>query len=202
MSTANQSHTQTKKEPNDIRIGQNSRVRNVVRYCNSLLKEKTCKTLHFSAVGGAIGKLVSAVEVLKTVNEGLYQQNKLATVSYQSSDSKEVQNNQKLYPKMEVILSLEDFKEKTDGYQKKLDETERQKIYKIFNEQPVRRGRRGGFRGRRGGFRGRRGFGFRGRRGFGFRARGFRGNRARPMRGNRPRGGMRGRGNRGNRGSK
>ena len=204
MSTANQSQTQTKKEPNDIRIGQNSRVRNVVRYCNSLLKEKTCKTLHFSAVGGAIGKLVSAVEVLKTVNEGLYQQNKLATVSYQSTDSKEVQSNQKLYPKMEVILSLEDFKEKTDGYQKKLDESERQKLYKIFNEQPVRRGRRGGFRGRRGGFRGRRG-GFRGRRGFGFRARGFRGgNRGRPLRGNRPRG-MRGNrgGNRGaNRGSK
>ena len=185
-----QSQTQPKKEPNDIRIGQNSRVRNVVRYCNSLLKEKTCKTLHFSAVGGAIGKLVSAVEVLKTVNEGLYQQNKLATVSYQSTDSKEVQSNQKLYPKMEVILSLEDFKEKTDGYQKKLDESERQKLYKIFNEQPVRRGRRGGFRGRRG---------------FGFRARGFRGgNRGRPLRGNRPRG-MRGNrgGNRGGiRGSK
>ena len=185
---------QAKKEPNDIRIGQNSRVRNVVRYCNSLLKEKTFKTLHFSAVGGVIGKLVSAVEVLKTVNEGLYQQNKLATVSYQS-DSKETSNNQKLYPKMEVTLSLEDFKEKTDGYQKKLEESERQKLYKLFNEQPVRRGRRGGFRGRRG-FGGRRG-GFRGRRGFGFRARGFRGgNRGRPMRGTRPRG----RGIRGNRG--
>ena len=196
-----QTSTQPKKEPNDIRIGQNSRVRNVVRYCNSLLKEKTYKTLHFSAVGGAIGKLVSAVEVLKTVNEGLYQQNKLATVSYQSTNTKEAQNNQKLYPKMEVILSLEDFKDKTDGYQSKLDETERQKLYKLFNEQPVRRGRRGGFRGRRGGFRGRRG-GFRARRGFGFRARGFRGgNRARPKRGNRPRGGIRG--NRGgNRGSK
>ena len=151
---ATQTTTQPKKEPNDIRIGQNSRVRNVVRYCNSLLKEKTYKTLHFSAVGGAIGKLVSAVEVLKTVNEGLYQQNKLATVSYQSTNTKEAQNNQKLYPKMEVILSLEDFKDKTDGYQSKLDETERQKLYKLFNEQPVRRGRRGGFRGRRGGFRG------------------------------------------------
>ena len=108
-----------KKEPNDIRIGKNSRVRNVFRYCN---------------LGRAINKLVSAVKVLKTVNEGLYQQNKLATVSYQSPDSKEVQNNQKLYPKMEVILSLEDFKEKTDGYQNKLDETEKQKLYKLFNE--------------------------------------------------------------------
>ena len=141
--TTKQTSSQPKKEPNDIRIGQNSRVRNIVRYCNSLLKEKTYKSLHFSAVGGAIGKLVSAVEVLKTVNEGLYQQNKLATVSYQSANTKEAQNNQKLYPKMEVTLSLEDFKEKTDGYQNKLDETERQKLYKIFNEQPIRRGRRG-----------------------------------------------------------
>ena len=126
------------------------------------------------------------LDIAIQINEGLYQQNKLATVSYQSSDSKEVQNNQKLYPKMEVILSLEDFKDKTDGYQNKLDETERQKLYKLFNEQPIRRGRRGGFRGRRG---------------FGFRARGGFRPRGRPIRGNRPRGGFRG--NRGgNRGSK
>ena len=203
------------KEANDIRIGMNTRVRNVVRYCNSLLKEKTFKTLHFSAVGGAIGKLVSAVEVLKTVNAGLYQLNKLATVSYQSVDNKEVKN-QKLYPKMEVTLSLDDFKEKNDGYQKKMNEDERLKLYNIFNEQPVRRGgrrgfrgRRGGFRGRRGGFRGRRG-GFRGRfraRGFGFR-RGFRGNRGVRARGNRGanrgtnRGASRGTNRGGNRGSK
>ena len=137
------------------------------------------------------------LDIVIQINEGLYQQNKLATVSYQSSDSKEVQNNQKLYPKMEVILSLEDFKEKTDGYQNKLDETERQKLYKLFNEQPIRRGRRGGFRGRRGGFRGRRGFGFRARGGFRFRARGGFRPRGRPIRGNRPRGGISG-----NRGSK
>ena len=87
----NKQATVNKKEQNDIRIGQNSRVRNVFRYYN---------------LGGAISKLVSAVIVLKTVNEGLYQQNKIATVSYQSPDSKEVQNNQKLYPKMEVILRI------------------------------------------------------------------------------------------------
>jgi len=191
------------KEGNDIRIGMNTRVRNVVRYCNSILKEKTFKTLKFSAVGGAIGKLVSAVEVLKTVNSGLFQQNKFATVSYQSTENKEVKN-QILYPKMEVTLSLDDFKDKNEGYQKKLEEEERLKLYNIFNEQPVRRSRKGGFKRRRGGFRGRRGFrgGFRGRRGFrgGFRARGagfrrgFRGNRARGPRGNRGsnRGGNRG----------
>ena len=212
MSSNNTTKTTTNtnansKEANDIRIGMKTRVRNVVRYCNSLLKEKTFKTLHFSAVGGAIGKLVSAVEVLKTVNAGLYQQNKLATVSYQSTENKEVKN-QRLYPKMEVTLSLDDMKEKNEGYQKKLEESKRLELYNVFNEQPVRRGRRGGFRGRRGGFRGRRGEfrgrrgGFRGRRG-GFRGgfrdrsrgagfrRGFRGNnRGRGMRGNR--GGNRG----------
>ena len=83
---------------------------------------------------------------------------------------------------MEVILSLEDFKEKTDGYQNKLDETERQKLYKPFNEQPIRRGWRGGFRGRRG---------------FGFGARGGFRPRGRSIRGYRPIGGIRG-----NRGSK
>ena len=169
--TTTKTTTNTKansKEANDIRIWMNTRVRNVVRYCNSLLKEKTFKTLHFSAVGGAIGKLVSAVEVLKTVNAGLYQQNKLATVSYQSTENKEVKN-QRLYPKMEVTLSLDDMKEKNEGYQKKLEESKRLELYNVFNEQPVRRGRRGGFRGRRGGFRG----GFRARnRGAGFR-RGF-----------------------------
>ena len=80
---------------------------------------------------------------------------------------------------MEVILSLEDFKDKTDGYQNKLDETERQKLYKLFNEQPIRRGRRG--------------FGSRGRGGFI--------PRGRPIRVNRSRGSIGG--NRGgNRGSK
>ena len=194
----------TQKEANDIRIGMNTRVSNVVRYCNGLLKENTFKTLKFSAVGGAIGKLVSAVEVLKTVNAGLYQSNKLATVSYQPADNKEKTQNQRLYPKMETILSLEDFKDKNDGYQKKLDDAEREKLYNIFNEQSQRRTtyrRRGGFRGRRGfrgrGFRGRRGFNPRGRRNFNSRGnnRGSRGNRG--TRGNRGRGrgNLRGRGN-------
>ena len=110
------------------------------------------------------------LDIAIQINEGLYQQNKLAIVSYQSSDSKEVQNNQKLYPKMEVILSLEDFKDKTNGYQNKLDETKRQKLYKLFYEQPIRRGKRG--------------FGFRGRGGFI--------PRGGPIRGNRPKGGIRG----------
>jgi hypothetical protein len=60
----------TEKAVNDIRIGMGSRVRNIIRYCNSIIKEKNLRDLHFSAVGGAIGKLLDAVEVLKIVNPG------------------------------------------------------------------------------------------------------------------------------------
>ena len=123
---------QPKNAANDIRVGINTRVSSLVRYCNGLFKEKTFKTLHFSAVGGVIWKLVSAVEVLKVVNSGLYQSNKLATVSYQPNEDKEKVKNQRLFPKMEILLSFEDIKDKNDGYQKKLDEVEREKLYQYL----------------------------------------------------------------------
>ena len=161
------------KAPNDIRIGMNSRVRNVIRYSTSIMKEKELRELKFSAVGGSIGLLLDTVEVLKILIPNLYQQNKITSVAYQTLDSNNEVLNQRLYPKMEVVLSLDEFKTKNEGTQDKLDEEERTKIDKVMKEIRQRRereGRRGGFRGRRGAFRGRRG-GFRGRR------RGFRGNR-------------------------
>ena len=63
---------QENKELNHVRIGMGTRVRNVIVYCNSLLKEKNFRDLHFSAIGGAIGKLISTVEVLKIVNPGKF----------------------------------------------------------------------------------------------------------------------------------
>ena len=97
--------------------------------------------------------------------------------------------NQRLYPKLEVILSTEEPKNKTEGYQGVLKEEERKQIEKIMNtkkeqnEKNRTRGGRGRGRGQRG--RGRRG-GFRGRRGF--RGRPRRGD-SRPRRGeSRPRG--------------
>ena len=58
------------KAQNEVRLGQGTRVRNVIKYCTSILKEHSFRELHFSAVGGAIGKLVSTVEVLRIVNPG------------------------------------------------------------------------------------------------------------------------------------
>ena len=178
----------SKKPVNDIRVSYNSRIGGIVSYCEKLLKENNLRELNFSAVGGSIGTLVSVVELLKTITPGLYQINRLATISYQSVEEggKSENQNPRLFPKLEVILTLDKPAKTTEGFQDKLTEDERKKLLDLHNkrkdERRNRPRRRGGFRGRRGGFRGRRG-GFRGRRGF----------RGRPMRG-RGRPPMRGRG--------
>ena len=164
------SKQETKKAENDIRIGMKTKPRYVIKYSQSIMKEKNLKELKFSAVGGSIGKLIEVVEVLKVLIPNLYQQNRITSVAYQTVDSNKTLLNQRLYPKLEVILSTEAFKEKNEGTQDKLDEKDRKTFEEHINkrreEREKNRGRggrgRGGFRGRRGGFRGRRG-GFRGR---------------------------------------
>ena len=195
---------QSEKAPNDIRIGMNSRPRYVIKYATSILKEKNLKELKFSAVGGSIGKLLDTVEVLKVMIPGLYQQNKITSVAYQTVDSNKSVINQRLYPKMEVVLSTEEPKTKNEGTQDKMDEKLRAEIQKLMDsrkeEREKQRGSspRGGYRGgrggpRRGNFRGgRRGAprgGFRGNRGGPRRGGNFRGGRGAPRRGSPMRGG-------------
>ena len=167
------------KAENDIRIGMNSRPRNVIRYASSIMKEKNLKELRFSAVGGSIRQLLDTVEVLKVMIPGLYQQNKITSVAYQTVDSNKSVISQRLYPKMEVILSTEEPKTKNEGTQDKMDEKLRAEIQKIMDERKAERekeGNRGNRRGGRGAFRGNRG---------GPRRGGFRGNRGGPRRGGR-----------------
>ena len=168
----------SKKEPNDIRIGMSSRPRNVIKYATSIMDEKKLTELKFTAVGGSIGRLLDIVEVLKVLKPGLYQLNRITSVAYQTVDSNNQLLNQRLFPKLEVILSKEEPKNKTEGYQGKMDEKERKEIETILNKRKEQRennkgtnrgrGRPRGMRrgGRRGGFRGRgRGMGGRPRRG-------------------------------------
>ena len=173
---------ETKKEPNDIRIGMNSRPRNVIKYATSVMDEKKLTELKFSAVGGSIGRLLDIVEVFKVLKPGLYQQNRITSVAYQTVDSNNELLQQRLFPKLEVILSKEEPKTKTEGFQGQMDEKQRKEIETIMNKKKEQREKnrgRGGPRGRgRGGPRGRgRRAGFRGGRGRGF---------GRPRRGGRP----------------
>ena len=173
---------ETKKEPNDIRIGMSSRPRNVIKYATSVMDEKKLTELKFSAVGGSIGRLLDIVEVFKVLKPGLYQQNRITSVAYQTVDSNNELLQQRLFPKLEVILSKEEPKTKTEGFQGQMDEKQRKEIETIMNKKKEQREKnrgRGGPRGRgRGGPRGRgRRAGFRGGRGRGF---------GRPRRGGRP----------------
>jgi hypothetical protein len=188
------SKKETKKEPNDIRIGINSRPRNVIKYATSVMDEKKLTELRFSAVGGSIGRLLDIVEVFKVLKPGFYQQNRITSVAYQTVDSNNELLQQRLFPKLEVILSKEEPKNKTEGFQGQMDEKQRKEIETIMNKRKEQREKnrgRGGPRGRgRGGPRGRgRRAGFRGR-GRGFRPR--RGGRGTPRGQNRPRGTPRG----------
>ena len=190
-----QTKKETKKEPNDIRIGMNSRPRNVIKYATSVMDEKKLTELKFSAVGGSIGRLLDIVEVFKVLKPGLYQQNRITSVAYQTVDSNNELLQQRLFPKLEVILSKEEPKTKTEGFQGQMDEKQRKEIETIMNKKKEQREKnrgRGGPRGRgRGGPRGRgRRAGFRGGRGRGF---------GRPRRGGRP--APRGTSNRGGRGA-
>jgi len=177
----------SKKPINDIRVSYNSRIGGIVSYCEKLLKENNMRELNFSAVGGSIGTLVSVVELLKTITPGLYQINRLATISYQSVEEggKSDNQNPRLFPKLEVKLTFDKPAKPNEGFQDKLDEEERKKFLDLHNkrkDERRNRSRRRGFRGRRGGFRGR------------FRPRGRRGFRGRPPMRGRGRPPMRGRG--------
>ena len=120
----------SKKPVNDIRVSFNSRIGGIVSYCEKLLKENNLRELNFSAVGGSIGILVSVVEILKTITPGLYQINRLATISYQSVEEggKSEAQNQRLYPKLEVKLTLDKPAKTTEGFQEPLKEEQRKTL--------------------------------------------------------------------------
>ena len=134
-----QTKKETKKEPNDIRIGMNSRPRNVIKYATSVMDEKKLTELKFSAVGGSIGRLLDIVEVFKVLKPGLYQQNRITSVAYQTVDSNNELLQQRLFPKLEVILSKEEPKTKTEGFQGQMDEKQRKEIETIMNKKKEQR---------------------------------------------------------------
>merc|ERR1712222_75445 len=171
------------KEENDVRIGMSSIVGKVIGYCNLLLTEKKFRNIKFTAVGGAIGKLVNVVENLKVFHAGLYQSNFLTTVSYQAVDRTGKVFNERLHPKMEVNLSLDTLAAPEQGFvQAVVPEEERKAMQNLMDKRREERqnegerrprggqrgrgntrgrgrgrGERGAPRGQRGGYRGQRG---------------------------------------------
>merc|ERR1712032_127787 len=173
------------KDQNDVRIGMSSIVGKVIGYCNLLLTEKKFRNIKFTAMGGAIGKLVNVVENLKVFHAGLNQSNFLTTVSYQAVDRTGKVFNERLHPKMEVNLSFDTIATPEQGFvQAVVPEEERKNMQALMDKRreerqkeaenrPQRgvrgRGQRGAPRGQRGGYRGQERGGFRGQERGGFR---------------------------------
>lgn len=129
----------TEKPLNNIKIGFNTRVRNVIKYGDGLLKEKNFRSLTLSAIGGAIGTLVNAVEVLRILNPDLFEVLRIGTVEYQTVDNKGNVESKRIYPKLEVELLLDTPKGAGEGFVGKYTEEERKKLLEHMNAQAERR---------------------------------------------------------------
>ena len=103
--------SEEKNVSNEIRIGLKTKPKDVISQCQKLINEEKVKELHLSAVGNTIGNLVVAVEIVKSIFPDLYQSSEFSTiparVNGKDKDKKPDSKPQKLYPRLEIILSSE-----------------------------------------------------------------------------------------------
>ena len=70
---------------------------------------------------------------------GIYQQNRLASVRYESLANKIKEENKRIYPKLEIILLKNEPLIKNEGYQRNISEEKRKIIESIYNHRHLRR---------------------------------------------------------------
>ena len=118
--------SEEKKPNNEIRIQSRTKPKQVISQCEKLLKEDKVKELHLCGVGNAIGNVVIAAEIMKSYHPELFQQSVFSTIvpkSIEKDKEKKVETkNQKLFPKLEIILSTEKPNEKKESTAQKITE--------------------------------------------------------------------------------
>jgi len=157
--------SEEKKVSNEIRIGLRTKPKEIIVQCEKLIKEEKVKELHLSAVGNTIGNLVVAVEIVKSLFPDLHQSSEFSTIPARSiekdKDKKSDTKPQRLYPRLEIVLSTEKLDEKKEGSQSKITEEERTILIETLEKQKeaftkIRRLRRNFINTRRRVFNGRR----------------------------------------------
>ena len=157
--------SEEKKVSNEIRIGLRTKPKEIIAQCEKLIKEEKVKELHLSAVGNTIGNLVVAVEIVKSLFPDLHQSSEFSTIPARSiekdKDKKSDTKPQRLYPRLEIVLSTEKLTEKKEGSQSKITEEERNILIETLEKQKeaftkIRRLRRNFINTRRRVFNGRR----------------------------------------------
>lgn len=158
--------SEDKKPNNEIRIQFRTKPKKVISQCEKLLKEDKVKELHLCGVGNAIGKVVIVAEIMKSYHPEFSQQNVFSTiapnVAEKDKEKKVEPKNQKLFPRLEIILSTEKTSEKKEGTAPKITEEERKILIETLDNQrgilynrryfrrPFRNNRRRGYPGARG----------------------------------------------------
>ena len=157
--------SEDKKVSNEIRIGFKTKPKEIISQCEKILQEDKAKDVHLSAVSTSIGDLVIAVEILKIKFPGLFQKNIFSTISPRSSEKKNKPetSTQRLFPRLEIILSKEKPKEEK-GESKVISEEEKKILIETLEKQkesyikirksrkyrrPIRKNRRLGYNRRR-----------------------------------------------------
>ena len=166
INTQNPNEVKEVKVPEEIRVGNRTKPKDLIVQCEKLLKDDKAKEINLTAVGSSISDLIIAVEILKSANPGLNQQNYFSTIGPRAANdkdkdkSKEKEKPQRLYPHLKVVLSFE----KIEGKEiPKISEEERKILIDTIDKQKevIKKQRRfNSFRARRL----RRNFGFRNRR--------------------------------------
>lgn len=157
--------SEDKKVSNEIRIGFKTKPKEIISQCEKILQEDKAKDVHLSAVSTSIGDLVIAVEILKIKFPGLFQKNIFSTISPRSSEKKNKPETtiQRLFPRLEIILSKEKPKEEKEE-SKVISEEEKKILIETLEKQkesyikirksrkyrrPIRKNRRLGYNRRR-----------------------------------------------------
>ena len=157
--------SEEKKVSNEIRIGLRTKPKEIISQCEKFIKEEKVKELHLSAVGNTIGNLVVAVEIVKSLFPDLHQSSEFSTIPARSiendKDKKSDTKPQRLYPRLEIILSTEKLPEKKEDSKSKITEEERTILIETLEKQKeaftkIRRLRRNFINTRRRVFNGRR----------------------------------------------
>lgn len=152
--------SEDKAPTNEFRIGLKSKPKEIITECEKLLKDEKVKDLHLSAVGTSIGELISIVAILKSINPKLYQKSIFSVIpgrtTDKNKDKKAEPKNQKLYPRLEIIVSKEKIADK-DENSVKLSEEEKTTLIDTLGKskelfikrrrlrRPFRRNRRWGY---------------------------------------------------------
>ena len=118
---------------NEIRVNSRSSISSLLDLCGKMLTYQKDKELQMSASGKSISKLITLVEIVKSMHPYLIQNTVLTTIK--EGEEADIDERGKLLPKIEIVLSQ---REPQGKIKEKMNEEERKKLLDIWEGQKER----------------------------------------------------------------